>query len=236
MSTAPPARRVLAASDRLYRRLLVLYPRRFRQAYGGEVARVFRDCCRAADRRGGVPAVLRLWLPALRDLAATALLERLGEGIEVSRAWLVRSGAVAGIVGGMAMLLGALLGFENYALRFTGPFASRPAPPAYVLVAIAAVDQVPSIEWPVIQALGPLGLLLFPLAVMGLQARLAGQGGRVGRLTWLGAGLALLGTLAAPAAYIAFLAREYGGGVQNLSSSRLGTTLIWWGACSSPPE
>lgn len=67
----------LAASDRLYRRLLVVYPRAFRRAFGPEMADVFADCCAEAWERGGWPALLLTWPPALWDLISTAALERL---------------------------------------------------------------------------------------------------------------------------------------------------------------
>jgi putative ABC transport system permease protein len=56
-------RRVRGA--RLYRRLLSLYPREFREEYGDEMTRVYRD--RAADE-----GVLRQWPALVRDLLRTA--------------------------------------------------------------------------------------------------------------------------------------------------------------------
>jgi hypothetical protein len=52
-------------SERIYAWLLRLYPARFRQAFGQEALRLFRD--RARDERG-VLAVLRLWSDLLCDL------------------------------------------------------------------------------------------------------------------------------------------------------------------------
>jgi hypothetical protein len=85
MKPPSPPGGLVALSDWLYRRLLVVHPRRFRRDYGAELARVFRDCCRAADRLHGASGLFRVWLSTLPDLATTALLERLGEGIDVSR-------------------------------------------------------------------------------------------------------------------------------------------------------
>jgi hypothetical protein len=67
----------LAASDRLYQRLLVVCPRAFRRAFGAEMADVFADCCAEAWDRGGWPALLLTWPPAFWDLISTAALERL---------------------------------------------------------------------------------------------------------------------------------------------------------------
>jgi hypothetical protein len=69
----PP--RAVRASARVYRLLLYAYPSRFRRRYGVEMARLFRDCCRDAERERGAWGVLRLWPGALGDLVRTAALE-----------------------------------------------------------------------------------------------------------------------------------------------------------------
>jgi predicted permease len=51
--------------ERLYRRLLRLYPREFRDEYGQEMARLYRD---RAHAEGAIP----LWLELLTDVARTA--------------------------------------------------------------------------------------------------------------------------------------------------------------------
>jgi peptidase S41-like protein len=53
-------------SEKLYARLLQLFPKRFRDAYGEDALQLFRD--RARDEQGGLPT-LRLWLDLLADLA-----------------------------------------------------------------------------------------------------------------------------------------------------------------------
>jgi hypothetical protein len=67
----------LAASLRLYQLLLVLYPPRFRRAFGPQMAQVFGDCCAEVYRCGGTPALLRLWADTLRDLLTSVPRERL---------------------------------------------------------------------------------------------------------------------------------------------------------------
>ncbi len=63
-------------SERVYRMLLVAYPKEFRRAYGSQMVQVFRDLCREEQRRGGVSGFARLWGHTLLDLAATAFVER----------------------------------------------------------------------------------------------------------------------------------------------------------------
>lgn len=53
-------------SEKIYARLLQLFPKRFRDAYGEDALQLFRD--RARDEQGGLPT-LRLWLDLLADLA-----------------------------------------------------------------------------------------------------------------------------------------------------------------------
>lgn len=66
----------VALSARLYRQCLRLYPATFRRAYGQEMARAFRDLCRATYQQAGARGVALLWLPMLSDLIVNALGER----------------------------------------------------------------------------------------------------------------------------------------------------------------
>jgi hypothetical protein len=68
---------LIGASDWLYRSLLGIYPRQFRQEYGPHMAQLFEDCCRDAITRNGVSGLCGVWLHALGDLAATTLREHL---------------------------------------------------------------------------------------------------------------------------------------------------------------
>src|SRR5438034_1103981 len=78
--------------------LLVAYPRRFRREYGGSMAQVFRDCCRAAERQQGARGVVWLWLATLRDLVRTAFVERVSEVVAMSRANWIRWGGLASVL------------------------------------------------------------------------------------------------------------------------------------------
>ena len=78
------SQRVLVASDRIYHLLLRAYPASFRRRYGGDMAQVFRDCCRDAYRHNGALGVIWLWAPTLFDLVTTALDEHMSEGGHMS--------------------------------------------------------------------------------------------------------------------------------------------------------
>ena len=62
--------------EKVYRVLLIAYPRRFRRAYGEHMVQVFGDQCRETRRSGGVAGLVRLALRTILDVMVTALQER----------------------------------------------------------------------------------------------------------------------------------------------------------------
>ena len=64
-------------SDRIYRRLLLAYPRSHRTKYGAAMAQLFRDQCRDAWNESRHWGLVKLWLRVLPDLVSTSVLERL---------------------------------------------------------------------------------------------------------------------------------------------------------------
>jgi hypothetical protein len=68
--------RVLTISKRVYKALLTAYPKEFRDVYGPQMVRGFRDLCREELERGGVAGISRLWGRTALYLATTALVER----------------------------------------------------------------------------------------------------------------------------------------------------------------
>jgi hypothetical protein len=81
------ARWPLAAAARVYRLLLVLYPRQFRCEFGADMAQVFGDLCRDAYRWGSMPSLLRLWAATLRDLAVSVPREHLARVRRPAGGW-----------------------------------------------------------------------------------------------------------------------------------------------------
>lgn len=69
--------RLLRISNRIYQLLLAAYPSKFRRIYRGQMAQVFRDCCRDAYQQGGSGSVIVLWIVAFYDLATSALGEHI---------------------------------------------------------------------------------------------------------------------------------------------------------------
>lgn len=75
--TSAHMKRVMYLSVRLYRLLLLCYPKEFRQSCRPEMVQTFRDCFREALEVNGAWGVLRMWGFILYDLAITAFIERL---------------------------------------------------------------------------------------------------------------------------------------------------------------
>ncbi|MCA1687489.1 MAG: hypothetical protein LC714_02580 [Actinobacteria bacterium] len=71
--------RWLRVSSLVYRALLRVYPKEFRDAYGREMEQTFRDLCREKRRRGGAAGLVRLWVRVILDFASTAVVERVEE-------------------------------------------------------------------------------------------------------------------------------------------------------------
>ncbi len=100
--------RALAVCERVYRALLVAYPKEVKREYGAQMEQAFRDLCREALDRAGMVGLLGLWVLTLLDLATSALAERKSglrraNGEEVP---LRRDRRLAGI--GFALLLAPL--------------------------------------------------------------------------------------------------------------------------------
>jgi len=66
----------MSRSERVYRALLLAYPREFRRDCGDEMVQAFGDLCREEKRRGGASGLASVWVRTLADLAATAFVER----------------------------------------------------------------------------------------------------------------------------------------------------------------
>lgn len=67
-------------SERIYGRLLRLYPAAFRSRYAEQMRQAFRDACQAAYRQSGAFGVVLVWSATFGDLVKTALEERVRQG------------------------------------------------------------------------------------------------------------------------------------------------------------
>lgn len=75
--TAHHDSRLLIVSERVYRSLLLLYPKSFRQTYGQDMVLTFRDCCREALHRSQQGRLTGFWGLVLYDLMITVSTEHI---------------------------------------------------------------------------------------------------------------------------------------------------------------
>jgi hypothetical protein len=75
--TNPSRHRAAAASARLYRYLLKLYPSEFQDRFGVEMAQAFEDLCHDCWDQQGLTGLLFVWPFAIGDLATSAISERM---------------------------------------------------------------------------------------------------------------------------------------------------------------
>lgn len=73
----PRQNHAVTRSDKIYRRLLWLYPQSHRRAYGQPMAQLFHDQCIVAWGQRRWPGVVSLWFRVLPDLIITSLREHL---------------------------------------------------------------------------------------------------------------------------------------------------------------
>ena len=101
-----PLTNSLSVSVRIYRALLVAYPKKFREHYETQLVQVFRDSFRDAYRNDGMPGVIDLWFHICADLLVTALIERIMERSQyMFSPKVVLWGGVASVFGGMFWFL-----------------------------------------------------------------------------------------------------------------------------------
>ncbi len=67
----------MSRSERVYRMLLLAYPRDFRREYGAQMEQAFGDLYREACERGGRSTIALLWALTISDLAMTAVAQRI---------------------------------------------------------------------------------------------------------------------------------------------------------------
>ena len=110
----------LSVSVRIYRALLVAYPKKFREHYETQMVQVFRDSFREAYHLNGIPGVIDLWLHTFADLLVTALIERITERSRyMFSPKVVLWGGVAGVFCGLFWLMSG----TGLLLRFTSRIA-----------------------------------------------------------------------------------------------------------------
>jgi hypothetical protein len=104
-----PLANSLSVSMRIYRALLVAYPKKFREHYETQMVQVFRDSFKDTYHRNGMSGVIDLWLHTCADLLVTALMERISERSQyMFSPKVILWGGLASICGGLFWILSGL--------------------------------------------------------------------------------------------------------------------------------
>ena len=103
--------RVTSFSERLYRTLLVAYPKEFRRQYSEQLVQAFGDFYREELAQRGKKGLFVLWITTLSDLMVSVFSARSGTLI-------FSSGGIR--VGGLIIMLGGVLQFVAWILYFNG--------------------------------------------------------------------------------------------------------------------
>jgi len=69
--------KIIAVSEKIYRKLACLYPKAHRSQYAEPMAQLFRDQCRDAYWTGRSVGLMKLWLRTLPDLGKSSVLEQI---------------------------------------------------------------------------------------------------------------------------------------------------------------
>lgn len=67
----------MSCSERVYRVLLLAYPKEFRREYGPQMEQAFRDLYQAERERSGQSGLVLLWMRTISDLVPTAVAQRI---------------------------------------------------------------------------------------------------------------------------------------------------------------
>jgi len=203
-------------SVRVYRGLLVAYPKRFRDHYETHMVQVFQDSLREAYHHNGTPGVIDLWLHTFADLIVTALNERFME-----RNQFMFSPKVTFWAGLACIFCGLFWMFAGVA-----PSSRASTSVSDLVVGLAGV--APGSR----ASISVLALVLGLGGLAGLYTRQAGQGGRLGlagfALGIIGTGLALAALLGISGSSVNLEIDPVGAAPAVLISS-LGMVLLGFG-------
>jgi hypothetical protein len=187
----------MSFSQRIFIRLLALYPRGFREEFGPHMSQLFKDCSREALALRGTPGLITLWLATLPDLFKTAFEENFKEITHMSKEKFHRLGRWAFVLG--AALIALAFVTDSMAESF-GLFRGSGAWVEYVMRGIM-----------------PTALLMFLLGIASLRSAYGAAAGGMAKI-WLSvSAVAALASLAASLAHSfgredAWLWNAYAGG------------------------
>jgi len=102
-------------SSQVFRSLLVLYPRGYRDEYQGDMAQAFLDYCREVEHKSGVVGLIGVWIPTLVDVLVMAVKEHINnrEVMEMTDEKLYKRTGFLLLITGLLWVFGAAGAFET---------------------------------------------------------------------------------------------------------------------------
>lgn len=146
MSSTAENYKWVAASQRWYRRLLILYPREHRMEYGDAMAQLFRDQSRDAWEESCERGLLLLWLRILPDLLKTSFMEHLVN--LKGKKFMLNKMLTATRVSGSARVAFLVVFLAVFGLVLsTATIVTFILPEVYASVARIKIDLAPGTPW-----------------------------------------------------------------------------------------
>lgn len=181
--------RLVTLSVGIYRRLVTIYPRPFRNEYARHMVQVFRDRSLATHLTQGATALPPLWAETLFDLVKTATEEHLQRGTTMTRGAFVRLSGWAMMVGVvLTVLTFAGLGDETKVRVMLYELLGAPT-------TASAYNQIQSISSAATLIMGLAGVGFLTIGLLGLQLRYGRQTGQLGELClWISIGSGAVAT------------------------------------------
>ncbi len=109
----------MSTHERIYRRLLRLYPTAFRARYAEPMAQLFADQLRDGREAGAPAGSLRLWARTVGDLITSALSQHLERDRTVARSaatvpsFSARALGIAGVLAGLVLIIPAVIAIDD---------------------------------------------------------------------------------------------------------------------------
>lgn len=144
-----PPPKIITLCEKIYRRLLRLYPKPYRRDFGEPMAQLFRDQCRDAWQSGRYGGLLKLWLRTLPDLGKTSFIEQLSH---IGKSHIMNAKHTPTLLLVASLVLG-LLSFAPLVVPYRGVFMLLVMASALCNLAKAGVELYrPASEWPMVAA------------------------------------------------------------------------------------
>lgn len=138
-----PLPKIISVSEKIYRKLLCLYPQAHRRDYAGQMTQLFRDQCREAWRAKCSAGILKLWLRVLPDVAKTSVIEQFNERNQIMKSMNAKNIPL------ILLIIGLAFGLASFAFANSLNLLRLMVSASAVVILIKAVIEFsrPSNEW-----------------------------------------------------------------------------------------